>query len=128
MLIRKWTASANGLFVTFECPFYNELLPAENEYGRLPRDFEAHALWQYWGLATIAFLRAKANLVDESELSLKFRPDPEARALFNSVANIHGVSPSKMIRYWDVVERQRMALGGTSTELPEEFKFKFWGN
>jgi hypothetical protein len=127
MLIRKWTAQAGEMSVTFECPYYDHLLPANDfDHGRLTRDLECHALWHYACLAMTQYERAKRNIVEESELSLIFDVQA-ARNLFLSVANNHGVSPGKMVRFWDVINRQRLALGG-GQDLPDEFKFRFWGN
>lgn len=124
---RRWTASVKGgPSVTFECPYFDELLPSENEFGVLTRDLECHALWHYYGLALLQYKRAKANLVEESELSLVFN-QVIARNIFQGVAQQHGVNPEKMLRFWPVVNRQRIALGG-GNDLPEEFKFQFWGN
>lgn len=125
-LIRKWTAKMGGMTVTFECPFYDELLPSSTDYGRLTRDLECHALWNYYGMAKLAFDRAKKNLVADDERSLVFNVTT-ARQLFTSIANTHGVSPDKMVKFWDVIQRQRIALGG-GEDLPVEFQFRYWGN
>lgn len=126
-LIRTWSATAAGVTVNFECPYYAELLPSENpETGRLSRDLECHALWQYYGLALYQYNRAKSNLVEESELSLHFT-SKDARELFLSVAKNHNVRPDQMVKFWDVVNRQRLALG-SGDDLPSELKFRFWGN
>lgn len=111
--------------VTMEAPYFSELLMSE-ENGRLPQDPVAHALWYYYYLATNQYLRAKANIVEENELSLIFNRET-AENIFASVANMYGVESAKMIRFWDIVDKQRIALK-MDNALPEEFKFKFWGN
>lgn len=125
-IIRKWTAQAAGYgSITFECPYYDELT-SSHPGGCLTRDLECHALWQYYGMAMLAYERAKKNLVADDELSLVFTT-ATARQLFLSIANNHGVSPSKMVNFWPVVQRQRIALGG-GDDLPSEFQFTYWGN
>ena len=112
--------------VIMECPFFDELIKFRNEAGRLPENLEAHALWHYYCLAASNYERAKKNLVDESELSLSFTQE-QARVLFQSIANVHGVKPSDMSHYWDCIDQQRMALKSDEV-LPERFKFKYWGH
>lgn len=124
-ILRRWSPKKSPIPVTFECPFYEELL-TNKERGCLSRDFEAHALWEYYGLASIQYERAKSNLVDESELSEVFDPT-RARLLFTAVSNKHGCKPQAMIRFWPMIMRQRIALGGDDT-LPDQFKFRYWGH
>lgn len=111
--------------VTFEAPFYDELLQGK-ERGCLSRDFEPHALWNYYGLASIQYLRAKANFVYEDERSLEWDVK-HARQLFESIANLHGCKPQRMMPYWPMINRQRIALGGDDS-LPDQYKFRFWGH
>lgn len=109
---------------TVEAPYYVELL-MDKENGRLSRDPEAHALWHYFGIASIAYKKYKENIVYEDEPSHEFK----ARDLFVAVSRMYAVSPEKMVRYWDQVIRQRMALGLCSDEdLPEQYRFRFWSH
>lgn len=114
----------NGMFL--EAPFFDELL-VSNDYGHLSKDFEAHALWHYLCLAMKASAAAKANFVDENERSLVWNKE-SAKALFISIANVHQVSPAKMVKFWDMVDNQRRALGNGSEDLSGEYKFKYWGH
>lgn len=117
-----------GNGVVFEAPFFHELLPGSNEYtGVLSRDFEAHALWHYLGAAMQAYEMAKNNIVYEDDLSRKFDRET-ARNLFISICNVHQVSPAKTVRFWDMIDSQRRALGAGSEDLPAEYKFRYWGN
>lgn len=125
VLTRKWQAKMNGITVTMEAPFFNELLMSEDA-GCLSRDLPCHALWHYYGLACIQFRRAERNLVDETERSEIF-DETRARALFISIANQHMVEPEQMVKYWNFVDNQRRAMGGDEI-LPERFKFKFTGH
>lgn len=126
MLTRKWTANAKqgpvAIAVTFECPFFDELVSPR---GALNSDFEAHALWAYYGIALINFNNAKNNLVYEDELSREFTV-ATARILFQNTANQHNVRPDKMVNYWPMIHRQRIAMGGKD-DLPEQFQFRYWG-
>lgn len=124
--LRTWQTKTGGIVVTFECPYYTELLPSNSPIGRLTRDFECHSLWNYFGAAMAAIERAKKNLVMDDELSIVWNQEV-AKQLFISIANVHGVQPSKMSRFWSIMDRQRIALGG-GDDLPEEFKFRMWGN
>ena len=55
MLIRKRLLSTNGIQVELYAPYYDELVTGNNEIGRLPADaFGAHALWNYYVLASMA--------------------------------------------------------------------------
>lgn len=125
-LIRKWSSQLQAAFSTitveFQCPFFNEFV---QPFGALNEDFEAHALWDYYGNALVAHQRAKANLVMEDELSLVF-DIRTARNLFQSKAAQHGVRPDRMVRYWPMIHQQRIRMGGKD-QLPDEFEFKFWG-
>jgi hypothetical protein len=127
-IIRTWTAQqehgVHKITVNFECLYFNEFLMANG--GMLSRDFEAHALFDYYGCALIAHDRAKNNLVLETDLSLKFDV-ATARQLFQSKANQHGVRPDNMVRFWPMIMRQQIAMGGTD-HLPEIYKFRYWGN
>lgn len=124
-IIRRWTAEVEQNFstlsVTFECPFFDELIEPN---GRLTRHFECHALWDYYGNALRAYEMAKANIVYEDELSRVFDLTT-ARQLFLSIAKKHGVRPQDMVNFWPHVERQRIAMGGKD-HLPEEFQFRYW--
>lgn len=111
--------------VTMEVPYFTELLMNEKQ-GRLPREVGAHALWYYYCLAANAYKRAKDNLVYEDELSLIFNR-ATAENIFVSVANMYGTDCAKMVKFWPPIEKQRIALK-LDEILPEEFKFKFWGN
>lgn len=128
MQTRKWTASTNVGFatmaITFEAPFFDDFLIKNG--GALNNDFEAHALFHYFGVALQAYTRAKDNLVLEEEHSIIFNVD-KARQLFKSIADQHGVSPEKMVNYWPMIHRQRIAMGGKD-QLPEQFQFRYWGN
>lgn len=125
-MVRVWSAELKADFSTitvrFECPFYQEFLEPD---GALNRDYEAHALWDYYCMALTAQKRAKANLVYEDELSLRWDIGI-ARNLFQTTANKHGVRPDRMVKYWPMIERQRFRMGG-SDDLPDQFKFHFWG-
>lgn len=111
--------------IWMEAPYFTELLMTE-EKGCLPQDPAAHALWYYYYLATQQCLRAKANIVEESERSEEFNRE-RAENIFASVANMYGVESTKMVRFWDEIEKQRRTLKMDDV-LPEQFKFKFWGN
>lgn len=111
--------------IWMEAPYFTELLMTE-ERGCLPQDPAAHALWYYYYLATLQYLRAKANIVEESELSELFNRE-RAENILASVANMYGVKSAKMVRFWGEIEKQRKALK-MDDALPGEFKFKFWGN
>jgi len=125
MQIRRWTVKVpNGPSAVFECPFFDEFC-TENG-GALPRDFGAHALFHYYGLALSQYERAKANLVEETELSEVF-DRTRAEEIFMSVSKMHNVRPAHMVRFWREVEQQRIAMGGKD-HLPEEFKFTHWGH
>ena len=127
-ITRYWSAKmehgVQAVRVQFECPFFNELLMSNG--GCLSRDFEAHALWDYYGCALQSAEKAKRNLVEESEVSICF-DQATARNLFIAKANQHGVRPDAMVRFWPMMHRQRIALGGKD-QLPEEFQFHYWGN
>lgn len=127
MLTRKWSAvldhGVHKINMTFECPFFNEFVIPN---GALTSDFEAHALWHYYGIALKAYDMAKANAVYEDELSRLFTIET-ARILFMNTANQHGVSPAKMVNFWPMIHRQRIAMGG-GDQLPEQFQFRYWGN
>lgn len=119
----KWTPG-NGIW--FEYPYYEELLEGK-ECGCLPRDLGAHALWHYYGHATISFDRAQRNIVEESELSLIFN-DAIARNIFLSISKQYNQKPEHMVKFWDCIQRQRIALGLGQDPLPDQFKFKYWGH
>jgi len=125
-LIRTWSAQAQQGFatinVTFECPFFNELVAP---HGMLNGDFEAHALWDYYGAALKAYMMAKNNFVYEDEPSRVFDRET-AKQLFKNTANKHGVRPDKMVNYWPMIHSQRLLMKG-SDHLPEEFQFRYWG-
>lgn len=125
-LIRKWQPKGAPSGLWMEAPFYDQLLASTGEKGCLSRDFEAHALWEYYGLAVAQFERAKNNIVAEDELSQVF-DRTVARRIFEGVANKHGVKPMDMVKFWPLVERQVRALGGVDN-LPGEYKFTFWGH
>lgn len=112
------------IHVNIECPFYTELLISNG--GALSRDYACHSLWDYYGNALISYKRAKANLVEESDLSLDFSVE-RARELFMAKAKQHGVSPADMVNYWPMVMRQQWAMGGDDY-LPDVYKFHYWGN
>lgn len=113
--------------LTMEVLYFAELVEGANPNGRLPATgYECHALWHYYCLALQNYNRAKDNLVEESELSLIFNRETAER-LFRSVANMHGVEASKMVRFWRIIQRQRLALGG-GDQLPREFMFDYWGH
>lgn len=123
--IRKWEATLDQgistIRVTFEAPYFDELISPR---GCLTPHFECHALWDYYGNALRAYDMAKSNLVEESELSRRFNLD-DARALFLSIAQKHGVRPQDMVNYWPMVDRQRIAMGGMD-HLPENMQFRYW--
>lgn len=129
-IIRKWEARLDhrgqAIVVTMECPYFNELLFGTTPDGKLPPDLEAHALWDYYGCALTQYERAKANMVEESELSEVFDME-RARAIFRGTMNKHGIAGSAAVKYWGHVERQRKALGARNS-LPDEFMFRYWGN
>lgn len=108
--------------VIFEVPYYEELL-MNNENGRLSTDLACHALWTYYGQAMVQLKKAKENLVYEDEPSQVFNQTVATRMLAN-VSNMYGTPIIDMIKYWDCIERQRIALGGGDT-LPSEYKFQF---
>jgi hypothetical protein len=108
--------------VVMEVPYFSEYL-MDKEYGRLPRDLPAHALWYYYILAMRQYDRAKKNLVYEDELSEIFDVN-RARDILQAVSNMYGTPIQEMIKYWDAMEKQRIALGGGES-LPSEFKFQF---
>lgn len=114
--------------VTFHATYYDELVSNPGDpfhVGRLPRDLEAHGLWHYYILASVNLKNAKENLVYEDERS-RFFDVPRARKLLESIAFQYGTTPAKMVRYWEAVEAQRIALGFTSNaELPAALKFRF---
>jgi hypothetical protein len=114
--------------LTMEAPFFVELLTSENsDTARLSSDHEAHALWHYLGAASTALRAAQNNFVYEDDRSLIFTKET-ARALFIAIANVHQVEPGKMVKFWDMIDRQRVALGAGSEDLPAEMKFKYWGH
>lgn len=129
-LIRKWEArlehGLSTIVVMMECPYFNELLYGKTPDGVLPPDLEAHALWDYYGCALTQYERAKANIVEESELSEKFDME-RAQALFRGVMNKHGVSGSAAVKFWGHIERQRKQLGARNS-LPDQYMFRYWGN
>lgn len=110
--------------VVFEVPYYSELL-MNNENGRLQKDLACHALWTYYGQALTQLRKAKQNIVYEDELSQVFNIDVATR-MISAISNMYGTPILDMIKYWDAVERQRIALGGGET-LPNEYKFQFSG-
>lgn len=112
--------------ITMHAPYFDQLLRSSAEDGRLTREAECHALWYYYGLATRAYNDAKDNLVEEADASRVFNREI-ARQLFTSVSQMYQVKPADMIRFWPIVQEQRMALGAEDT-LPAEFKFEFWGH
>lgn len=125
--LRRWSARIeHGLStttITFECPYFDEFV---QPHGCLSRQFECHALWDYYGNALRAYDMARKNIVLESELSRVFTVQT-ARDLFISIAKKHGVRPEDMVNYWPFVDRQRIAMGG-SDHLPEQFQFRYWGH
>lgn len=116
----------NGMEIKFECPYFEELVAGpENILGRLPKDLPAHALWYYYILASQGIRTAKFCLVLETELSPKFDV-LKARRVLESVCKMYGFSPPEVVRYWEAVEAQRIALGFTeNAELPAVIKFRF---
>lgn len=127
-LTRIWQAKREhqgmSILVNFECPWFEELLVKNG--GALTNNYEAHALFDYYGCALKAYDMAKRNIVLEEDLSRKF--DREiARQLFQSKANQHGVRPDDMTKFWGIVMAQQTVMGGRD-HLPEEFKFQYWGN
>jgi hypothetical protein len=118
-----YTKFSSGEFhFTLEARYFDELL-MDKENGRLYRDPACHALWYYNYLATQQYLRAKANIVDEEDLSLIFDRQ-RAETIMAQVAQMYGTTPTQMIKYWDNVEKQMAVLGYTNN-LPEQFHFKF---
>lgn len=111
--------------VVFTPPYFDELVRRDtNPKGRLPKDIEAHALWYYFTLASKNLLDTRENIVYEDELSKNFTPTM-ARKLMESIAFMYGSAPQRMVRYWEAVEMQRVALGfSTNTDLPPVFKFR----
>lgn len=107
-------------------PYFTDLLRANSEIGRLSREAEAHSLWYYYILATKAYNDAKDNVVLEEDASRVFNRDV-AKQLFTSIANMYQVKPADMVKFWPIVQQQRIALGANDT-LPSEFKFEFWGH
>lgn len=115
--------------VVYHCPYFEELVATggnKTPERVLPRDLQAHALWYYYCLASKAIDIANKCLVLETERSPKFRPNEEGRQLIQSIASIYGFKVAEIVQYWDVIERQRMALGlSQNAELPAVFKFRF---
>ncbi len=111
--------------ITFEVQYYEELIndgtPASK--GCLTRDMACHSLWHYYLLTMRAYTRAKANIVYDDELSLVFNRNT-AMNIMQSVSNLYGTPISDMVKYWPLMEQQRMQLGGGES-LPTEFKFQF---
>lgn len=111
--------------VTFRAPYFDEFVIGASPEGRLPRDPNAHALFYYNLLAAKNLDDAKKCLVDERELSPVFGV-PQARKLLESVAFLYDTTPGAMVRYWDVVDKQRMAMGANSNaDLPHAMRFRF---
>ena len=114
--------------VSFHAVYFDELLSQPSDplhVGRLPQDLEAHALFQYYVLASKAFKEAKDNLVYEDEKSRVF-PLERARRLLESVAFMYGTTPSRMVRYWEAIDAQRRALGfNSNADLPVQYRFRF---
>lgn len=114
--------------VTMEAHYYDELLSNRSDplhVGRLPMDIECHCLWTYYILASINLKNAKENIVYEDEKS-KFFTVAQARRLLESLCLQYGTVPSRAVRYWDAVDRQRMALGfSLNAELPATYRFRF---
>lgn len=106
-------------------PYYDELVVGK-EKGCLPvHEYGAHALWNYYLLAAVAKDKADRCMVYEDELSPKFNLTI-ARRIFESLANLHGIPPDQMGKYWGVVTQQRIALGyNENAELPSQFKFGY---
>lgn len=101
------------------CPYYAELLLGANPNGRLPMDREAHALWHYFCVGSLAHRMAKENIVEERDPSRIFN----APAVFKAIAHQHQVDPNKMQQYWPLMMQQRIALGLSADEdLPLEMK------
>lgn len=125
-IIKTAIKMPDGPTIIMEAPYFDEFLRSASEEGRLTRDVECHALFYYYGMATKAFLEAKANLVEESDLSRLFNRDV-ARNLMQSIAMRYGVRADQMVRFWPIVHQQRIAMGGDDN-LPAEFQFRFWGN
>lgn len=129
--IRNLVTKIAGRRVVFQAPYYIELVHDRitDEYGdsayitngRLPRDIEAHALWHYFCVASLAFRTSRENLVEDSELSVSFKPDQ----IFRSIAQQYQVSPTTMGNYWPIIEIQRIALGLTNDDdIPTQFKYR----
>jgi len=111
--------------VTFRAPYFDELLIDASPEGRLTRDPVCHALFYYNLLAAKNLKEAKDCLVDEKELSPVFGVK-EARKLLESIAFMYGTTPGAMVRYWDVVDKQRRAMGASSNaDLPHAMRFKW---
>lgn len=98
--------------MTFIAPFFIELCVGQTPEGRLPSDREAHALWHYFQVASHSNRMMTENLVEESAPSRLF----DAVAVFKGIAHQHQVDPNVMIRYWPVIQQQRIALGLTQDE------------
>lgn len=112
--------------ITMHAPYFDTLLRSSAEDGRLSREPECHALWYYYGMATKAYNDAKDNVVLEEDASRVFNRDV-AKQLFTSIANMYQVKPADMVKFWPIVQMQRIALGANDT-LPAEFRFEYWGH
>lgn len=124
MMRRSIQTPGGTMIMTFA--FFDQLLRSNSEIGRLTREHECHALWYYYCIATKAYNDAQMNIVDEEDRSRIFDRET-ARNMFGSVANMYGVSPAAMVRFWPIIHQQRIAMGGVDG-LPDQFKFAFWGN
>jgi hypothetical protein len=110
--------------IILECQYFEEYLAdGGNLTGCFTRDLACHALWYYYILAMKAYTEAKKNLVLEHEASKKFDTNT-ARNILVSVSNLYGQKIEDMIKFWPLMEQQRIMLGGGDT-LPSEFKFQF---
>ena len=112
--------------VTYRAPYFDELVEGKlNPQGRLPKNHVAHALFYYNLIAAKNLDEAKKNLVYEHELSKKFEV-ADARRLIESVAFMYNTTPGEMVRFWDVVDAQRRALGSNqNADLPHAMRFRF---
>jgi len=109
-----------GRHITMVAPYFNELLQTQ-EYGVLPREPAAHALWHYFCVVSGAYRKHKENMVLEDDPSIGFHP----RELFEGIARQHCVPIAEMCKYWDVVNRQRVALRlDPHDDIPESFKYR----